>query len=208
MKKINLANKLRLFVVVLSLAIISIAAVGVKRGGDIHREGNGAQLQVLGTSLDEGRSEAQSQFDAKRLMQVQQIQTATEERRQTNALYIFSALVMVLLLIAAGTEWLVRSFRQPLQEAIAFAQQIAQGDLRAELTEQYDDEFGDLLLALQTMQQSLTTVVADVRNASVMVTHVGGQLVTDALLLSQQTQAQAASLERTTQHVGLSLIHI
>jgi methyl-accepting chemotaxis protein len=202
MRKITLANKLRLFVALLFILLISVVVVGVARNAIILRDSNKAQLQVLATTPDAGLSDAQTQIDAQRRVKVLQIQTATEERRQANALFVFFALVVVLLIIAAATEWLVRSFRQPLQEAIAFAQQIAQGDLRAELIEHSDDEFGDLLLALQTMQQSLTTVVADVRNASVMVTHVGGQLVTDALLLSQQTQAQAASLERTTKNVG------
>ncbi|QDL54759.1 methyl-accepting chemotaxis protein [Rhodoferax aquaticus] len=202
MRKLTLANKLRLFIVLLCLAIVSVAVVGVTLGRTIHQEGNQAQLQVLASTPDGGLSDAQAQFDAGRRLQVEHIQAATEERCKTIALYIYGALFSVLLMIAVGTEWLVRSLRNSLQAAGAFAERISQGDLCSELEQQSDDEFGALGQSLQTMQASLSGIVADVRNASVMVTHVGGQLVADALQLSQQTQSQATSLERTTKNVG------
>lgn len=48
----------------------------------------------------------------------------------------------------------------------------------------------------------LSALVADVRSASSMVTHTGGQLVEDGHLLSQRTQSQAVSLEEATSNVG------
>ena len=202
MKPLSLAAKLRTFIALVAFFIMLVAIVGVTRGGMVLREGNAEQLRVLEPSQEAGLTDAQLQSINALHLRVLTIQTATEERRQTNAAFILAALLVVLALVAFGTEWLVRNIRQPLNEANAVAQRIALGDLRSDIKQHPDDEFGELLNSLQTMQRSLSGIVADVRNAAVMVTHVGGQLVTDALQLSQQTQAQAASLERTTQHVG------
>lgn len=199
---LTLANKLRMFVALFALVLIVVAVGGVARGGMIIREGSIAQLQLLEQTSTASDPDAQKQFDATRRAKMLQIQTETEQRRQHNGFIMLAVLLVVLSFFAAGTEWLVRAIRQPLQAASALAQCIAQGDLRSKVPVQKDDEFGELLHSLQTMQQSLSAVVSDVRNAAVLVTHVGGQLVGDALQLSQQTQTQAASLERTTQHVG------
>ena len=199
---LTLANKLRMFVALFALVLIVVAVGGVARGGMIIREGSIAQLQLLEQTSTASDPDAQKQFDATRRAKMLQIQTETEQRRQHNGFIMLAVLFVVLSFFAAGTEWLVRAIRQPLQAASALAQCIAQGDLRSKVPVQKDDEFGELLHSLQTMQQSLSAVVSDVRNAAVLVTHVGGQLVGDALQLSQQTQTQAASLERTTQHVG------
>jgi methyl-accepting chemotaxis protein len=201
LQRMTLANKVRLFIALVVLGIMVVAIVGTIRGSLILRDVNLAQLQALETH-SEDTTPAQAQFEATLRLKLQKIHAAAEQRRGTNATYILGAMALIIVLIVLGTEWLVRTIRKPLQAANAVAQSIARGDLRAEIASHQDDEFGELLRSLQTMQHSLSAVVADVRNAAVMVTHVGGQLVGDALLLSQQTQTQAASLERTTQHVG------
>jgi hypothetical protein len=88
MRKITLANKLRLFVALLFILLISVVVVGVARNAIILRDSNKAQLQVLATTPDAGLSDAQTQIDAQRRVKVLQIQTATEERRQANALFV------------------------------------------------------------------------------------------------------------------------
>lgn len=52
------------------------------------------------------------------------------------------------------------------------------------------------------MQASMQRMVTDVRNAAVLTTYVGEQVVQDAIHLSQRTQSQSQSLEQASMYVG------
>jgi methyl-accepting chemotaxis protein len=149
-----------------------------------------------------GLLQAQSDFAESQVKEVAAIQALAVARREANSRIILWEIIGVIFFICAGTVWLIRSIREPLQVANRVAGKIAEGDLSAHLEVDRKDEFGALLNSLKSMQFSLSRMVADVRSAAVMVTHVGGQLVDDALSLSQKTQSQATSLEQTTDHVG------
>lgn len=145
---------------------------------------------------------AQSEYAAIQGGSVEKIQTQTESRRQTNSFFILTALGGVIIVIVLGTLALMRLIREPLHLANTLAARIEHGDLSSPVQTDRSDEFGDLLRSLGTMQYALGRMVGDVRSAAVMVTHVGGQLVADALSLSQRTQSQATSLQQTTEYVG------
>jgi methyl-accepting chemotaxis protein len=102
------------------------------------------------------------------------------------------------------TVWIKRSVREVLGgdpgDAMLALERISNGDLATDVVRPEHDKSLNGGLAL--MQYSMRKMVADVRNSSVMVTFVGGQLVSDAILLSQRTQVQAISLEQTAQHVA------
>ena len=77
-----------------------------------------------------------------------------------------------------------------------------QGDLGQHVAVDGNDEISVMAQEFEKMLAILSSLVADVRSASTMVSHVGGQLVEDALLLSERTQSQAISLEQATINVG------
>ena len=85
-------------------------------------------------------------------------------------------------------------------DAIQVLAHIATGDLASELPATKHQK--SLIDGLITMQSSMRKMVADVRNAAVLTTYVGEQVVDDALQLSLRTQAQAQSLEQATEYVG------
>lgn len=64
------------------------------------------------------------------------------------------------------------------------------------------DELAEISAEFERMLDVLSALVADVRSASGMVTHVGSQLVEDGYALSQRTQSQATSLQEATSNVG------
>ena len=76
------------------------------------------------------------------------------------------------------------------------------GNLAMHVEVSGDDEIARISKEFETMLNVLSTLVADVRSASSMVTHVGAQLVEDGHSLSQRTQSQAVSLEEATSNVG------
>lgn len=104
----------------------------------------------------------------------------------------------VLYLILAFSIATVRSIRI-LHEAL---KEGASGNLAIEVRVPGQDELGQISKELEAMMGVLSALVADVRSAAGMVTHVGGQLVEDGHSLSQRTQAQAVSLEETASNVS------
>ena len=76
------------------------------------------------------------------------------------------------------------------------------GNLATHVEVPGSDELAKISKEFEQMLNVLSTLVADVRSASSMVTHVGAQLVEDGHSLSQRTQSQAVSLEEATTNVG------
>jgi methyl-accepting chemotaxis protein len=81
-------------------------------------------------------------------------------------------------------------------------QEGTKGNLATRVEVPGKDELADISAEFDAMLNVLSTLVADVRSASSMVTHVGGQLVDDGHSLSQRTQSQAVSLEEAAVNVG------
>ena len=77
------------------------------------------------------------------------------------------------------------------------------GNLATTVDVQGSDELAEIGREFEAMLEVLSALVADVRSASAMVTHVGGLLVEDGHLLSQRTQSQATSLQGATSSVGV-----
>ena len=88
---------------------------------------------------------------------------------------------------------------QALHDAISEG---IQGNLATHVEIPGTDEIALISKEFERMLNVLSTLVADVRSASSMVTHVGAQLVEDGHSLSQRTQSQAVSLEEATTNVG------
>lgn len=76
------------------------------------------------------------------------------------------------------------------------------GNLAVHVEVPGSDELAQISKEFENMLNVLSTLVADVRSASSMVTHVGAQLVEDGHSLSQRTQSQAVSLEEAASNVG------
>ncbi|MBI2732101.1 MAG: HAMP domain-containing protein [Aquabacterium sp.] len=118
------------------------------------------------------------------------------DRRATTGM---AALMVVLVLIgvAVGAHFLIRSIKTPLQEAVTVASHIAQGDLAVRIHTGYQDEFGELMQALQGMTQSLSTLVHDVRASTEGITTASAEIATGNQDLSNRTEQTASSLQET-----------
>jgi methyl-accepting chemotaxis protein len=112
---------------------------------------------------------------------------------------------LTILLLAGGaffagaflSWWLTRSITKPLTQALALAEQVAQGDLTSRVTTTNGDESGQLLQALQKMNDSLIGVVTKVRLTSNGVATASTEIASGNLDLSQRTEQQASALEET-----------
>jgi hypothetical protein len=86
-----------------------------------------------------------------------------------------------------------------LQQVIASA---ADGNLAEKVHTVGRDELAQTGKQFETMLIRISEMVADVRSASAMVSHVGELLVDDGQSLSSRTQSQAVSLQNATTNVG------
>jgi len=101
-------------------------------------------------------------------------------------------------LLAVAAAWLItRSITQPLRQAVATAQRVADGDLTVRIQSDASDEMGQLLRALATMNEGLRHLVSDVAEGARTVAETSTQIAHGNADLSQRTEEQASTLEET-----------
>ena len=102
------------------------------------------------------------------------------------------------LIMAAFVGWvLVRAIVRPLEQAVAIAGAVAQGDLTQTIEVTSNDETGRLLQALKDMNDSLVKIVSQVRTGTDNIATASSQIAAGNLDLSSRTEQQAGSLEET-----------
>ena len=98
---------------------------------------------------------------------------------------------------AAMALLITRSVVTPIQQAVDAAETVAGGDLRLRLATDRKDEAGQLLGALQRMNDSLVGIVGAVRGNADSVATASGQIAQGNADLSQRTEQQASNLQET-----------
>jgi methyl-accepting chemotaxis protein len=93
--------------------------------------------------------------------------------------------------------WITRSITRPLQEAVHIARTVASGDLSTEVQVFTRDECGQLLQALQDMNDSLVHIVNQVRSGSQAMATATHEIADGNMDLSSRTEEQASALEQT-----------
>ncbi|MFG6488156.1 methyl-accepting chemotaxis protein [Roseateles sp. BYS78W] len=98
---------------------------------------------------------------------------------------------------AAMAVLITRSVVGPVRDAVRAAETVASGDLRLRLTTDRRDEAGQLLGALQRMNDSLVGIVGAVRGNAESVATASGEIAQGNADLSQRTEQQASNLQET-----------
>lgn len=93
--------------------------------------------------------------------------------------------------------YIVRSITRPLDDAVQFAEAIAEGDLTRTIACEQRDETGVLLQALMTMKNRLQEIVQEVQNGSENISSAAAQIVAGNQDLAARTEEQASSVEQT-----------
>ena len=105
---------------------------------------------------------------------------------------------LVAMALGALLAWVTtRSIVRPVQQGQRAAERIAQGDLTEPIATQRQDETGQLLQALGTMQARLATIVGNVRHNAEGVASASAEIASGNNDLSARTEQQASALEET-----------
>ncbi|MDP1781406.1 MAG: methyl-accepting chemotaxis protein [Hydrogenophaga sp.] len=141
-----------------------------------------AALREFASMQSEIRQEAQASF--------------TEQRSASLTIATIQVGALVAGIIT-GAFFLIRNIRNPLREAMAFAEQIAGGDLTAQIRNDRKDEFGAMTAALLGMRDRLVNVVADVKRGTDNITVAAKEIATGNNDLSARTEQTASNLQQT-----------
>ena len=136
----------------------------------------------IATSLQREASDAGEAFDA--------------GVSNTRTITLSSALIGAFLLAALALH-IARGITGPLRRAVAVAEATAQGDLGQAVPYGGSGELADLMRALSQMQDSLATVVGNVRRGSEGVATASAEIAQGNHDLSSRTESQASALEET-----------
>jgi len=123
--------------------------------------------------------------------------------KSADATVDFAAIAVVVaagIALALGTAMallITRSVVGPIRQAVTAAETVAAGDLRLHLATDRKDEAGQLLNALQRMNDSLVGIVGTVRGNADSVATASGQIAQGNADLSQRTEQQASNLQET-----------
>jgi len=93
--------------------------------------------------------------------------------------------------------FITRSIVRPIQDAVAVADRVSSGDLSSQFTVTTRDETGQLMAALQKMNDNLLGIVSQVRAGTETIATASAEIAAGNLDLSRRTEQQAGSLEET-----------
>jgi methyl-accepting chemotaxis protein len=101
-------------------------------------------------------------------------------------------------LLAAWIGWaMTRSIVRPAHRATAAARRIAGGDLSQDVLSRRRDELGEVLQAIQAMQEGLRQTVGRIRSGADSVNSASHEIANGNQDLSSRTEQQASALEQT-----------
>ncbi|WP_244183176.1 methyl-accepting chemotaxis protein [Vreelandella songnenensis] len=130
------------------------------------------------------------------------VQAAAANQQSTdNYLWTRNVILIVMAIAVISSTllaiWLVRGIMTPLGKAQKLANEMAEGRLDNVIDVTCQDEFGDMLQALKTMEAKFSGVVMSVRSNAEAVNGAADDIAQGTEDLSSRTQQQAASIEET-----------
>ncbi len=109
---------------------------------------------------------------------------------------------IVAILLSAFIGWIIiRSITVPLKNVIAFLGRVADGDLSSGFYEKRKDEMGQLINAIQQMQEKMSDIVSHIRLSAEQISGGASEIMSGTHDLAARTEEQASSVEQTAASV-------
>jgi len=148
------------------------------------------KMQALSATIQRGQ--------ALQLAALAKQKTASRARLNT-ALALAGGLLLVVLAASVGLTWAItRSVTVPVQEAVAVARRVANGDLTSHIVVNRHDEIGELQQAMATMQSRLSELVNGIMMTVHRIESTSADIIRGNQELSDRTDRAGTSLHRTS----------
>jgi methyl-accepting chemotaxis protein len=152
-----------------------------------------AELVPLAQSMLKSLDELVNSLKARSSEATQQLEGTVAQANQ-----ILIVICIVALALGAVIAWMTtRAITGPMRDAVAVADNIAQGDLSHRFETTRPDEIGSLLRRLSLMQQKLHAAFSDISHATEHISHASSEVASGNADLSQRTEQAASSLQQT-----------
>jgi methyl-accepting chemotaxis protein len=185
-------------------AVASKKAAFMTLRGELFKFKDSGRIQEVGDLLDNkwpGVFKAYSgALDKLLAYQTQQARAlaAESDSQFAGSRALLIGLGLATLALGAVLAWmLTRSIVRPLTQAVALAEQVAGGELRAVISHGRSDEIGKLFDALSHMTSRLADTVGRVRDGAVAIDSASREIANGNMDLSRRTEHQAGALEET-----------
>ncbi|MFM0738224.1 methyl-accepting chemotaxis protein [Paraburkholderia xenovorans] len=122
---------------------------------------------------------------------------AAQSRYQLLLAFTLGAIVLGLLACVVSGFNLLRAITRPLNLTLQHFERIAQGDMTKQLTLDSNDEMGQLMGSVATMQDGIASMVEQIARGTDSIAAATHQISAGNTDLSQRTEQQAASVEET-----------
>jgi methyl-accepting chemotaxis protein len=112
-------------------------------------------------------------------------------------LWLMSLAVVAIVIAMVALVSLRRGIVEPLNQAILIAETVAAGDLSQEFSSELSGDFGRLLGALGTMEDTLTDLVSRIKQSTDAISLSAGEIDAGNSDLSRRTEDQVSALAQT-----------
>ncbi len=160
------------------------------------RERASAMMPAFSASFRQLEDKMSNASDSIEASSQEAAQAAQHELRWSKTANIIALLGGIIIGVALAT-LIVRRILRGVASLVRMITPMARGELGAKVSAQSEDEFGELLTLLQTMDEKLSTVVGQARHTGNSLSSAARQLSQGNDDLNQRTQEQAAALEQT-----------
>ena len=121
----------------------------------------------------------------------------SNENYSTTRLGMLAVGILTIALGAFIALFITRTITAPLQNAATIANTIASGDLTARIDMHSNDEAGQLVNSLRTMQENLVNTVSHIKQGTETISVASREIASGNADLSSRTESQPSSLEET-----------
>jgi methyl-accepting chemotaxis protein len=171
------------------------AVFTAKNGGDLDRaakiyEGEMTQSRISYLAALKTFADRQAALLDATAVEIQ------EQYQSGRALLIMLGLAAIVFGVIAAW-WITRTITRPINAAVKVAETVSSGDLTSDIQVNSNDETGQLMHALKTMNNNLVNIVGQVRNGTELMATASTEIAAGNQDLSSRTEEQASSLEET-----------
>jgi methyl-accepting chemotaxis protein len=129
---------------------------------------------------------------------IESLKEQVDDLRNLSMLIIVIGTTVIVLLMMLFLSRIGRSISGSLDNAITYAEKVADGYLDIEVKNIYKDEVGNILKAMHGMSQSLSDIINKVKNQADSLFLVSKQVNQTAQRMSKNASTQAAGVEQTS----------
>ncbi|RFP18370.1 MULTISPECIES: methyl-accepting chemotaxis protein [unclassified Duganella] len=171
------------------------AVFAAKNAGDLEKgkslyEGDMAQSRILYLDALKKFADKQAELLDQAAVEIQQQYTSGR------TLLVLLGLAAIIMGVFAAW-WITRTITNPINEAVKVAETVSSGDLTSDIQVSSNDETGQLMSALKTMNTNLVNIVGQVRNGTDLMANASTEIAAGNHDLSSRTEQQASSLQET-----------